>query len=500
MAKGDDDMTVEDPGTVRFDRAGNYLVEFTVTDRRGLSDPTPGEVMVFVEPPNLAPNSAISSPASDVAILPGESINFQGFAADPDGNAPLTYVWDFGGAMPRATVEDPGPIVFTKPGTYRVTFTTIDALGLSDPTPAIRVITVAGGSNAIPFAVLEITPASGIAPLTVSADGRASTDPDGSIVEYEFDFGDGTPVMAGSATSGSHTYSAGIWNARLTVHDDRGGNYTVTKPVLVASPPIGNLVTNASAESDVSGWRAYATSKLDRIAGGFTGGYAMQLSGGPSSATFGLNDSPNWVTSVPSANVGTPYRFSAWVRSPSSKGTAQIQVREYRGSTLVGSPKLSGGVKLRKTWQRLSLDFVPKTAGATLDLQVVNQPLVPAETLIVDQVAIEANPALASPGTFAEQVLGDPIPTGTMLAPNPVRDGSLLSFTVEQAGPARVQVLDVSGRIVRTLMERGDAAVGPQRVWFDGAGTDGRRLASGLYFYRIVTGAGTTTRRFAILK
>ena len=495
------DTTVEDPGAVRFDRAGNYLVEFTVTDRRGLSDPTPGQIMVFVEPANQAPISAISSPASNVAILPGESVNFQGFAADPDGNAPLTYVWDFGGALPRSTVEDPGLVVFPSPGTYRVTFTTIDALGLSDPTPAMRVITVAGGSNAIPFAVLELMPASGIAPLTVAADGRGSNDPDGTIIEYQFDFGDGTASKSGSAMSASHTYAAGSWNARLTVHDDRGGNYTVTKPVLVASPVTGNLVSNASAETDLSGWRAYATSKLERIPGGFVGGYAMQLSGGPSSATFGLNDSPNWVTSVPTALVGTSYRFSAWVRSPSSRGNALLQVREYKGSTLVGTPKQSVGLKLRKSWQRLTLDVVPKTAGTTLDLQILNQPLVPAETLIVDLVTIESSSAAASPAASSEEAgFGDPLPTGTVLAPNPVRDGSVLSFTVERSGPARVQVLDVSGRIVRTLMDRNDVGVGPQRVWFDGSGTDGRRLASGLYFYRIVTGAGTTTRRFAILK
>ena len=41
--------TVEDPGAVRFNAIGNYLVEFTVTDRRGLSDPTPGRLTVFVD-------------------------------------------------------------------------------------------------------------------------------------------------------------------------------------------------------------------------------------------------------------------------------------------------------------------------------------------------------------------------------------------------------------------------------------------------------------------
>lgn len=494
------DTTARDPGVVRFDRAGNYQVELTVTDSRGLSDPTPGQLTVFVGTSNQAPVSLIFSPPFNVVIRPGESINFQGFAADPDGNAPLSYVWNFGGALPNATVEDPGPRVFTTEGTYRISFTTTDALGLADPTPATLTVTVSNGSNLMPVAVLEMSPSSGLAPLTVTADGRASTDPDGTIAEYQFDLGDGTVLGPGPLGVTSHTYAAGNWNARLTVYDDRGGTYTVTTPVLVAAAVPGNLVTNGSVETGLTGWRSYGASTLARVPGGFVGGYAMRVSGGSSTAVFGVNDSPNWVTSVPATHIGTPFRFSAWVRSPGSRGKARIQVREYTGATLIGAPRMSAGIVLRKTWQRITLDVSPQVAGSTLDLQILDEPAVPAETLLVDNVAIQANPGLVAPAPATLAAFGDALPADVVLAPNPVRGGSALSFTLAQGGPARVQVLDVSGRLLRTLMDERNAAAGRQRVWFDGAGPDGNPLASGLYFYRVVTAAGTTTRRFAILK
>jgi len=489
------DTTVEDPGAVRFDRAGNYQVEFRVTDRRGLSDPTPDRLTVFVQSSNNAPESMIYSPVSNVVIRPGDVVYFEGFASDPDGNNPLSFVWDFDGAMPDATVKDPGPRAFPTEGTYRVSFTTIDALGLADPSPAIRTVTVTDQANVIPVAILQMLPPTGIAPLTVTADAHASTDADGTITGYRFDFGDGTSVGPGSSDTKTHTYAAGNWNARLTVYDNRGGTSTVVTPVVVAAPVSGNLVTNTSAEVDLAGWKSYGTSTLTRVPGGFAGNYAMRATGGPSSAIFGINDSPNWVMSVPAANVGTPYRFSAWVRSPNSRGVARIQVREYLGSTLVGVPRMSVGVSLRSAWQRVFLDVTPQNTGSTLDMQIWDEAVAPAETLLVDNVSIQVNPGLATPVE-----LTDALPTAVVLAPNPVRGGSELSFTLTKAGPVQVRVMDVTGRLVRTLMDERDAPPGRRRVWFDSTGPDGSRLPSGLYFYRIVTSAGTTTRMFALLR
>ncbi|MGH9867893.1 MAG: PKD domain-containing protein [Candidatus Polarisedimenticolia bacterium] len=91
---------------------------------------------------NRPPASMIVSPMSSVTVTAGQSVNFQGEASEPDGNLPMRYSWTFGGAAAGSTLQDPGPIAFPTPGTYVVNFTAIDSLGLSDPTPDTRTITV----------------------------------------------------------------------------------------------------------------------------------------------------------------------------------------------------------------------------------------------------------------------------------------------------------------------------------------------------------------------
>src|SRR5213083_309119 len=65
-----------------------------------------------------------------------------------------------------------------------------------------------------PLARLPVTPAAGSAPLAVTANASASSDPDGTIASYRFDFGDGTVVCPQAAATATHTYAAGSWPAR----------------------------------------------------------------------------------------------------------------------------------------------------------------------------------------------------------------------------------------------------------------------------------------------
>lgn len=68
-------------------------------------------------------------------------------------------------------------------------------------------------------------------------DASASTDGDGSIVSYGWDFGDGSPV--GSGVMVTHTYATGgSKSVTLGVTDDQGGFGTLTKSVIVNLPPV----------------------------------------------------------------------------------------------------------------------------------------------------------------------------------------------------------------------------------------------------------------------
>ena len=102
------------------------------------------------------------------------------------------------------------------------------------------------GMNQAPTAVATASAASGVAPLSVTFSGTGSSDSDGSIVTYSWDFGDGTPV---SGATVNRTYTAsGIFTAALTVVDNGGLAGTTSIPVTVTLPP--NTPPAAVAEAN----------------------------------------------------------------------------------------------------------------------------------------------------------------------------------------------------------------------------------------------------------
>jgi len=96
--------------------------------------------------------------------------------------------------------------------------------------------------------------------------------------------------------------------------------------------------------------------------------------------------------------------------------------------------------------------------------------------------------------------LGAPGRMGTrLLSENPSRGGANLSLRFSRPGTVRVQLYDVSGRLVRTLDE-GSYPAGERVVRWDGKDDRGERVGSGVYFFRASTPDGVENRRVAILR
>ncbi len=98
---------------------------------------------------NNAPNGVIDTPSGNINISVWDTVDFTGTYSDPDGDFPQGLNWSFGAGsgIPDSPLEDPGLVQFNNPGTFVVTFTVTDSLGLSDPTPDTRTITVQSGSS-----------------------------------------------------------------------------------------------------------------------------------------------------------------------------------------------------------------------------------------------------------------------------------------------------------------------------------------------------------------
>jgi PKD repeat protein len=95
------------------------------------------------------------------------------------------------------------------------------------------------------------TPTSGRAPLTVSFVGNNSYDPDGLIVSYLWNFGDGDTSTLSNVT---HTYSAaGTYNASLTVTDNSGTQSTTPVTIVVTALPPQNI-NSANISSMAISW------------------------------------------------------------------------------------------------------------------------------------------------------------------------------------------------------------------------------------------------------
>ena len=102
-----------------------------------------------------------------------------------------------------------------------------------------------GTPNERPTAAFTVDVSEGSAPLEVHFDASSSTDPDGQIVSYAWNFGDGN---TGSGRIVTHTYAdPGSYTPSLTVTDDRGAAHTATGDAITVFHPPG------TGENEISG-------------------------------------------------------------------------------------------------------------------------------------------------------------------------------------------------------------------------------------------------------
>jgi hypothetical protein len=84
-------------------------------------------------------------------------------------------------------------------------------------------------------------------------------------------------------------------------------------------------------------------------------------------------------------------------------------------------------------------------------------------------------------------------------APNPFNPQTSISFVLPATAVVRLEVFDVEGRRVATLVDATMPA-GRHRVLWDGTDRDRRPVATGTYFYRLTAGKRSLSRKMLLLK
>ncbi|HET9250717.1 MAG TPA: PKD domain-containing protein [Candidatus Eisenbacteria bacterium] len=335
---------------------------------------------------------------------------------------------------------------FDQAGSYSLTFTGSSGDGSTNTMQtSLAVRNRNRGPSADPGG-----PYTGTAGAPLQLDGTGSSDPDGTPLTYSWIFGDGS---TGTGASPSHTYAAsGTYGIALTVFDEG----------------LSDLSTTTATIVDLFQARAFTAG----------GGRTIRLGGGK----------PTWCVQVEpvggSFSLNLVHLESIVMKSAGTGDVGQITAVVDKSS--VGSDRDGNG-----------LDEITACFGKD-DLRVLFSGIHGTQTV---PVTIEGQ--LFNGGRFVCAIDVAVHASGggpsASVSPNPLNPDATLTFHVPAAGPARVRIYGPDGRLVRQLLD-GEVSAGYHDLRFDGKDTQGTRLSSGVYFYRVETVAGSVGGRLAIVK
>lgn len=231
--------------THSYAEAGDYTVALTVTDSGGLSTTVDHDVTVVA--PNVAPTASFTTAADhlDLSVDAASS-------TDPDGEL-TTYAWTFGDGAQASGVT--AAHTYASAGTYDVTLVVTDDRGGSATDSKQVTVTAPPVPNVPPVAGFTATVDAD--DLVAAFDATSSSDEDGTVEEYDWDFGDGEN---GSGVTVSHQYAAaGTYTVKLTVVDDDGDSHSTTRDIevvpadVIAADAFERTASGAWNSADVGG-------------------------------------------------------------------------------------------------------------------------------------------------------------------------------------------------------------------------------------------------------
>jgi hypothetical protein len=243
---------------------------------------------------------------------------------------------------------------------------------------------------------------------------------------------------------------------------------------------------------------------VDGLTGHFTGGYSTQLVGTLGIAPLGMSGIYLYPSSVFQSDLGisfsetlTDFSVLYAVDELACDTSARMRVSAYMDGAFVGTATMVAPVP--GTYPSATLAITVPTGFNSVVVHW-DAPGTGCQDygpiFFADNVTVKHLPRPSGIGS-------DPVASRGVLqvaspTPNPFRESTTLAFTLPDAGPVKLDVCDVSGRVVRTLLGE-PLAAGNHRVTWDGSDETRRRLGSGVYFLRLGTDRAREGRRVLLM-
>ncbi|WP_231486516.1 PKD domain-containing protein [Candidatus Blastococcus massiliensis] len=315
---------------------------------------------------NLLPTAAFTSTVADLEA------SFDGRGSTDEDGSIASYAWDFGDGSTGtgATAQH----VYAAAGTYPVTLTVTDDDGATAQVSAPVTVTDPP-PNAAPTAAFSAATSG----LTVSVDGTASADTDGTVASHEWDFGDGS---TGTGATAQHVYAAaGTYTVTLRVTDDDGATGTseqvvsVVEATVLAADAFGRTATGGLGAADVGGtWVVSAGGNRQSVA---PGAAVLNLTPGTNTGSYLAGVSQTSVdlrTALSLAEVPTGGGASVYlpVRRVGTNQEYRTRVRVLAdGSVRVAFTRLSGTASETVIGGEQVVPGLTYTAGTVLNVRAL---------------------------------------------------------------------------------------------------------------------------------
>ncbi|MFT5232524.1 MAG: PKD repeat protein/subtilisin family serine protease [Candidatus Krumholzibacteriia bacterium] len=430
----------------------------------------------------IIPDVVADFTADNTEICTGTTVQF----TDASTGDPETWIWNFGEGSPSAN-QNPSH-TYNIPGVYTVTLAVTAPEGDAD-VAKIDYITVTGPP------VVSFTPSS--LTFITAGDNVIFTDTTtGDPTSWVWDFGDG-----GSSAVQNPTYmfnTPGLYHVKLKAFNTCGPDSLTINNLIVVGVPA--LPTAAFSFTPDTGCTDLEVTFTDESTGSPTG-WAWDFGDGNNAnvaspvhsyTTGGSFDVTLIVTnaggadtlSIADAVVVTAGPAAAFSVSDST-GVAPLNVTFTDNSTGTptawawdfgdgGSSSVANPVHSFMTEDSFDVRLIVSNACGSDTLTTV-------AAVVVDGVSgVESN---------------TPVPFGISQSyPNPFNPSTTIVFGLEKPGFAQLDVYDVSGKRITTLVSEQKSAGQYEVTWRPAD------LSSGVYFSRLTVGGQTDTKRMTLLK